>query len=73
MHIVVVNNDNFVATHPRTIVQYTIKCETITKIYSVRSLNTLIYVHNVRISKQIFFRDSVRKPRYHCISISKPN
>ena len=27
MHIVVMNNDNFVATHPRTVVQYTMKCK----------------------------------------------
>ena len=41
------NNDNFVATHPGTVVQYTIKCKTTIKIYSVRNLNTLIYVHYV--------------------------
>ena len=41
------NNDNFVATHLRTVVQYTIECETIPKIYSVRKLNTLIYVRCV--------------------------
>ena len=45
MHIVVMNNDNFVATYPRTVVQYTMKCKTTTKIYSVRKLKTLIYVH----------------------------
>ena len=32
MHIVVMNNDNFVATHLRTIVKYTMKCEPTTKI-----------------------------------------
>ena len=45
---IVMNNDSFVTTHPRTIVQYAMKCETITKIYSVayvHKLNTLIYVH----------------------------
>ena len=31
MHIVVMNKDNFVATHPKTVVQYTVKCETTTK------------------------------------------
>ena len=31
MHIVVMNNDNFVATHPKTVIQYTMKCETTTK------------------------------------------
>ena len=45
MHIVVMNNDNFVATHPGTAMRYTTKCETTTKI--VRKLNTLIYVHYV--------------------------
>ena len=40
-------NGNFVATHQRTVVQYTIKCKTTTKIYSVRNLNTLIYVHYI--------------------------
>ena len=45
MDIVVMNNVHFVATHLRTIVQHTMKCETTTKIYSVRKLNTLIYVH----------------------------
>ena len=35
MHIVLMNNNNFVATHLRTVVQYTTKCETTTKIYSV--------------------------------------
>ena len=100
------NNDNFVATHPGTIVQYILNCETTTKIYSVCKLNTLNYVDCVifcfelcvslifltlcfilfvsrtfrRISKQIFFQDSVRKqknssaenriPRYHCIYLS---
>ena len=37
------NNDNFVTTHLRTVVQFTMKCETYsvaTKIYSVRKLNT---------------------------------
>ena len=34
MHIVVVNKDNFVATHQRTVVLYTMKCETTTNIYS---------------------------------------
>ena len=47
MHIVVMNNDKFVATHPRTIVQYTMKCKITTKIYIVCKLNTLIYVHHV--------------------------
>ena len=47
MLIVVINNDNFVATHSRTVVQYAMKCETTTKIYSVRKLNTLLYVHHV--------------------------
>ena len=37
------NNDNFVAIHPRTVVEYIMKCETTTKIYSVRKLNALIY------------------------------
>ena len=41
------NNGNFVATYPRTVVQCIIKCKTATKIYSVRNLNTLIYVHYV--------------------------
>ena len=45
MHIVVMNNDNFVATHPRTVVQYAMKCKQPQKIYSVRKLNILIYVH----------------------------
>ena len=39
------NNDNVVATHPRTVVQYMMKCEKTTKIYSVRKLNTLIYIY----------------------------
>ena len=39
MYIVIMNNDNFVATYPRTIVQYAMKCETTTKIFSVRKLN----------------------------------
>ena len=47
MRIVVMNNKNFVATHPRSVVQYTMKCETTTEIYSVRKLNTLIYVYYV--------------------------
>ena len=47
MHFVVMNNDNFVATHLRTVVQYIMKCETTTKIYSVGKLNTLISVHFV--------------------------
>ena len=47
MYIVVMNNDKFVAIYPRTVAQYTIKCETTTKIYSVRELNTLICVHYV--------------------------
>ena len=82
MHIVVINNDNFVATHPRTVVQYTLKCTTTIKIYGVRKLITLIYIRRLRnflfltlcfilfvsqtfrISKQIFLRDSVGKPKY---------
>ena len=47
MHILVMNNDNFIATHSRTVVQYTMKCKTTTKIYSVQKLNSLIYVHYV--------------------------
>ena len=47
MHIVVMNNDNFVAIHPNTVGQYAIECETTLKIYSVRKLNILIYVHYV--------------------------
>ena len=46
-NFVVMNNDDFVATYPRTVVQYTMKCEATTKIYSVRKLNSLIYVHYV--------------------------
>ena len=38
------NKENFVATRPRTVVLYTMKCETITKICSVCKLNTLMYV-----------------------------
>ena len=45
MHIVVMNNDNCVATHPRTVVLYTMKCDTTTKIYNVRKLNTSNFVH----------------------------
>ena len=45
MHIVVMNNDNFVASHSKTVVQYTRKCETTTKSCSVDKLNTLICVH----------------------------
>ena len=45
MHIVVINNDNLVATHLRTVVLYTMKRDTTTKIYSVRKLNTLNFVH----------------------------
>ena len=41
------NNDNFVATYPRTVVQCTMKCETTTKIYSVRKLHSLVYVHDI--------------------------
>ena len=64
---------SFVAIHPRAVVLYTMKCEATTKIFSVRKLNTSIYVHYVifcfglcvhrfffiRISKQIglFLRD----------------
>ena len=48
MHIIVMNNDNFVATHPRTVVQDTRRYETITKIYSERKLNTLIYIYYIR-------------------------
>ena len=40
MHIAVMNNDNFVVIHRITVSQYTMKCETTTKIYSVRKLNT---------------------------------
>ena len=47
MHIVVMNNDNFVTTHLRTVIQYITKCDTTTKIYSVHKLNTLIYVHYI--------------------------
>ena len=47
MHIVVMNSDNFIATHPRTVVQYTMKCDTTTKIYNVRKHNTLIHVHYI--------------------------
>ena len=39
MHTVVMNNDSFVATHAKTVVQYTMKCETTTKIYDLRKLN----------------------------------
>ena len=45
MFVVVINNDKFVATHPRTVVQYTMKCKQIQKIYSVCKLNNLGYVH----------------------------
>ena len=41
MHIVVMNNDNFVATHPRTVVQYTMMCKPTTKFYCARKLSTL--------------------------------
>ena len=47
MHIVFINNDNFVATQPRIVVQYTMKLETNTKIYCVCKLNGLIYVRYV--------------------------
>ena len=50
MQIVFMNNDNFVAglaNHPKTIVQYTMKCKTTKKIYSVRKPKTIIYVHYV--------------------------
>ena len=47
MNIVVMSNDNFVTTYPRTVVQYIMKCETTTKVYSVLKLNTSIYVHYV--------------------------
>ena len=49
MHIVVMNNDNFVATHTRTVTQYTMKCKTTTKIYSVCKLTIkpLIECHPV--------------------------
>ena len=47
MYIVVMKNDNFVASHPRTVVKYIIKCKTTTKIYNVHKLDTLIYVHKV--------------------------
>ena len=43
MHNVVMNNDNFIATHPRTVSEYTLKCETTTKIFSACKLNSLIY------------------------------
>ena len=36
MNNVVMNNNNFVAIQPRTVVLYTMKCETITKISRVR-------------------------------------
>ena len=36
MNNVVMNNNNFVAIQPRTVVLHTIKCETITKISRVR-------------------------------------
>ena len=45
MHIVVMNNENCVATHPRTVVQFTMKGEITIKIYSASKFNTLIYVH----------------------------
>ena len=35
------NNDNFVATQPKTVVLCIMKCQTITKICRVRKLNTL--------------------------------
>ena len=40
MHIVVLimNNNNFVATHQKAVVQYTMECETTTSIYSVPNL-----------------------------------
>ena len=46
MHIVVMNNDNFVATYPRTVVQYTMKCNTTKEIYSVCKRNTLSILCN---------------------------
>ena len=55
MHFVVMNNDNFVATHLRTVVQYIMKCETTTKIYSVGKLNTLISVHFVIFFDFVFY------------------
>ena len=45
MHIVVMNNENCVATHPRTVVQFNMKDEITTKIYSASKFNTLINVH----------------------------
>ena len=55
MPIVVMNNDNFIATHPRTVVQYTMKCEITTKSYSVHKLNTLIFVHYVIFFGLVFY------------------
>ena len=45
MHIVVMNNENCVATHRRKVVQFTMKDEITTETYSVSKFNTLIYVH----------------------------
>ena len=47
MHIVVMNNGNFIATSLRTVVQCIMHCETTTNIYSACKFNILIYVHYV--------------------------
>ena len=43
--------------HPpaRTVVQYTIKCETTTKIYSLHKLDTLCLLHNFFVLDLVFY------------------
>ena len=54
MHIAVMNNNNLVANHRRTVVQ-SMKFETTTKIYSVRKLDTLIYANSVIYFDFVFY------------------
>ena len=64
MSTVVMNNYNFIATHLRTVVQYIMKCETTTKIYSLLKLNTLIYVHCVLFCFGLCFILSLSRNKY---------
>ena len=51
------NNDNFAATHPRTVVRYGQSWKSTVIGANLKKLL-------IRISEEIFLRDSVRKPKY---------
>ena len=55
MHIIVMNNDNFITIHLRTVVQYIMKCEATTKIYSVHNLFNLCTLSNFFILNFVLY------------------